>query len=204
MAVDGLRSHVIYLAIAVLTIASFLIQRSVAAEKPAPSPQPHGRRLRPLSFSGRCHPRLIRHRSPPRIAPMLNKALILIFREKKQSSQLNDVFEFIGIYTFDRELAVHKDDSDDPMYDLFEDPMAHLPPSKRGRLSQAEIIMKKLYGKEKVVEVMHGLGAGWSRFNWNLMLVGRFQLVNGQISGSYVGRFHDYNKLATFVLEDNT
>ncbi|WOL17335.1 hypothetical protein Cni_G26126 [Canna indica] len=31
-----------------------------------------------------------------------------------------------------------------------------------GRFSQAEISMKKLYGKEKVVEVMHGLGAGWS------------------------------------------
>ncbi|WOL20646.1 phytoene synthase 1 [Canna indica] len=36
---------------------------------------------------------------------------------------------------------------------------------KQGRLSQAETTMKKLYGKEKVVEVMHDLGAEWSRFN---------------------------------------
>ncbi|WOL17681.1 hypothetical protein Cni_G26474 [Canna indica] len=34
---------------------------------------------------------------------------------------------------------------------------------EQGRLSQAETTMKKLYGKEKIVEVMHGLGAGWSR-----------------------------------------
>ncbi|WOK98587.1 hypothetical protein Cni_G07299 [Canna indica] len=39
MAVDGLRSLAIYLVIAVLTAASFLIQRSAAvAEEPAPSP----------------------------------------------------------------------------------------------------------------------------------------------------------------------
>ncbi|WOL17687.1 protein PELOTA 1 isoform X2 [Canna indica] len=42
------------------------------------------------------------------------------------------------------------------------------------RLSQGETTMKKFYDKEKVVEVMHGLGAGWSMFNWNLMLVENF------------------------------
>lgn len=54
--------------------------------------------------------------------------------------KLNDVFEFIGIYTFDPELAGHKDNSDDLMYDLFEDPMAHLPPSK-----VSQLIMFTLY-----------------------------------------------------------
>ncbi|WOL05078.1 pyruvate dehydrogenase E1 component subunit beta-2, mitochondrial-like [Canna indica] len=41
--------------------------------------------------------------------------------------------------------------------------LAYLFCLQQGRLSQAEISMKKLYDKEKVVEVMHGLGAGWSR-----------------------------------------
>ena len=31
---------------------------------------------------------------------------------------------------------------------------------QQGKLSQAETAMKKLYGKEKVAEVMHGLRAG--------------------------------------------
>ena len=45
--------------------------------------------------------------------------------------KLNDVFEFIGIYTFDPELAVHKDTIEDSMYDLMEDDvLTHLPPSK--------------------------------------------------------------------------
>ncbi|WOL00015.1 hypothetical protein Cni_G08726 [Canna indica] len=168
------------------------------------NPQPHGRRLCPLSPAGRRHPRLICCRSPPRIAPMLNKGfglsislhfwlgsvccvivfgvavaaflsddlrarlppadsdqkIVILMKMVKQDNRhflsaklsegigsellngdsssisclvkiydmpesdlkLNDVFEFIGIYTFDRELAVYKDDSDDPL--------AHLPPSK--------------------------------------------------------------------------
>lgn len=45
--------------------------------------------------------------------------------------KLHDVFEFIGVYTFDPELAVHKDAHDDSMYDLMEDDiLVHLPPSK--------------------------------------------------------------------------
>ncbi|WOL14780.1 mini-chromosome maintenance complex-binding protein [Canna indica] len=60
--------------------------------------------------------------------------LVKIYDMPENDLKLNDVFEFIGIYTFDPELAVHKDDSDDPMYDLLEDPMAHLPPSKVPRL----------------------------------------------------------------------
>ncbi|WOL19285.1 formin-like protein 1 [Canna indica] len=66
MAVDGLRSHAIYLSIAVLIAASFLIQRSAAAEELAPSPTA-------AASAGRRHPRLICRRSPPRISPMLNK-----------------------------------------------------------------------------------------------------------------------------------
>lgn len=46
--------------------------------------------------------------------------------------KLNDVIEFIGIYTFDPELVITKDDSDDMMYDFMEDAVAHLPSSKVG------------------------------------------------------------------------
>lgn len=44
--------------------------------------------------------------------------------------KLNDVSEFIGVYTFDPELAAPSDNSDDIMFDLMEDVTAQLPPSK--------------------------------------------------------------------------
>jgi hypothetical protein len=44
--------------------------------------------------------------------------------------KLNDVAEFIGVYTFDPELAAPNDNSDDIMFDLLEDVTAQLPPSK--------------------------------------------------------------------------
>jgi hypothetical protein len=44
--------------------------------------------------------------------------------------KLNDVGEFIGVYTFDPELAAPNDNSDDIMFDLIEDVTAQLPPSK--------------------------------------------------------------------------
>ncbi|XP_042465269.1 mini-chromosome maintenance complex-binding protein-like [Zingiber officinale] len=60
--------------------------------------------------------------------------LVKIYDLPESHLKLNDVFEFIGIYTFDPVLAVHKDDSDDPMFELFEDPTVDLPPSKVPRL----------------------------------------------------------------------
>lgn len=44
--------------------------------------------------------------------------------------KLNDVFEFIAIYTFDPELVAYKEDADDLTDDLLDDPLMHLPPSK--------------------------------------------------------------------------
>lgn len=43
--------------------------------------------------------------------------------------KLNDVFEFIGIYTFDPEL-VDVSGTDDSSFDLMEDVSNQLPPSK--------------------------------------------------------------------------
>ncbi|KAJ0985448.1 hypothetical protein J5N97_003804 [Dioscorea zingiberensis] len=48
--------------------------------------------------------------------------------------KLNDVVEFIAIYTFDPELVAHKDETDELMHDLLDDPLMHLPPSKVPRL----------------------------------------------------------------------
>lgn len=44
--------------------------------------------------------------------------------------KLNDVIEFIGVYTFDPELAAPSDNTDDIMLDLIEDVTVQLPPSK--------------------------------------------------------------------------
>jgi hypothetical protein len=44
--------------------------------------------------------------------------------------KINDVIEFIGVYTFDPELAAPNDNQDDIMFDLIEDVTAQLPPSK--------------------------------------------------------------------------
>ncbi|KAJ6806447.1 mini-chromosome maintenance complex-binding protein [Iris pallida] len=60
--------------------------------------------------------------------------LVKIYDMPESNLKLNDVFEFIGIYTFDPQLAVNKDDNDDPMYDLMEDVLDQLPPSKVPRL----------------------------------------------------------------------
>ncbi|MQL98059.1 hypothetical protein Taro_030760 [Colocasia esculenta] len=68
--------------------------------------------------------------------------LIKMYDPPENDIKVNDVIEFIGVYTFDPELAVHSDDNDDLPYDLMEDAVANLPPSKVPRLHC--IISKKL------------------------------------------------------------
>ena len=53
-----------------------------------------------------------------------------IYDMPESQVKLNDVAEFIGVYTFDPELAAPNDNSDDIMFDLIEDVTAQLPPSK--------------------------------------------------------------------------
>ncbi|XP_008782636.2 mini-chromosome maintenance complex-binding protein [Phoenix dactylifera] len=60
--------------------------------------------------------------------------LVKVYDMPESHIKLNDVFEFIGIYTFDPDPVVHNDDSDDLMDDLMEDVMVHLPPSKVPRV----------------------------------------------------------------------
>jgi hypothetical protein len=56
--------------------------------------------------------------------------LLQIYDMPESQVKLNDVGEFIGVYTFDPELAAPNDNSDDIMFDLIEDVTAQLPPSK--------------------------------------------------------------------------
>ncbi|CAM0879705.1 unnamed protein product [Alopecurus aequalis] len=60
--------------------------------------------------------------------------LVKIYDMPESQVKLNDVAEFIGVYTFDPELAASNDNSDDIMFDLIEDVTAQLPPSKVPRL----------------------------------------------------------------------
>ncbi|KAM0889155.1 hypothetical protein ACQ4PT_027891 [Festuca glaucescens] len=60
--------------------------------------------------------------------------LVKIYDMPDSQVKLNDVAEFIGVYTFDPELAAPNDNSDDIMFDLIEDVTAQLPPSKVPRL----------------------------------------------------------------------
>ncbi|KAF0920336.1 hypothetical protein E2562_034803 [Oryza meyeriana var. granulata] len=60
--------------------------------------------------------------------------LVKVYDMAESQVKLNDVAEFIGVYTFDPELAAPSDNSDDIMFDLIEDVTAQLPPSKVPRL----------------------------------------------------------------------
>ncbi|XP_058110592.1 mini-chromosome maintenance complex-binding protein isoform X1 [Magnolia sinica] len=60
--------------------------------------------------------------------------LVKIYDTPEADLKLNDVFEFIGVFTFDPELAVHKDNSDEFSNGLCDDALVHLPPSKVPRL----------------------------------------------------------------------
>ncbi|KAL3650336.1 hypothetical protein CASFOL_006739 [Castilleja foliolosa] len=60
--------------------------------------------------------------------------LVKIYESPESNIKLNDVFEFVGIFTFDPELTVGRDDNDELTENFCEDSLAHLPPSKVPRL----------------------------------------------------------------------
>lgn len=57
-------------------------------------------------------------------------SLLQVYDMPDSQVKLNDVIEFIGVYTFDPELAAPSDNPDDIMLDLIEDVTTQLPPSK--------------------------------------------------------------------------
>lgn len=69
--------------------------------------------------------------------------LLQIYDMPDSQVKLNDVIEFIGVYTFDPELAAPSDNPDDIMLDLIEDVTAQLPPSKVSKHIVPEIMYNK-------------------------------------------------------------
>ena len=53
-----------------------------------------------------------------------------VYDSPEDDLKLNDVFEFVGVLTFDAETRADKDDSDEFTSSFCEDELAHLPPSK--------------------------------------------------------------------------
>ncbi|XP_010253131.1 PREDICTED: mini-chromosome maintenance complex-binding protein-like isoform X1 [Nelumbo nucifera] len=60
--------------------------------------------------------------------------LVKIYDLLESDLKLNDVFDFVGVFTFNPELAVHMDESDEFSNGVCEDALVHLPPSKVPRL----------------------------------------------------------------------
>ncbi|KAF5959729.1 hypothetical protein HYC85_000938 [Camellia sinensis] len=56
--------------------------------------------------------------------------LVKVYDSLEADLKLNDVFEFVGVLTFDLEPSVDKDDSDEFTSTLCEDELSHSPPSK--------------------------------------------------------------------------
>ncbi|KAE8706458.1 Mini-chromosome maintenance complex-binding protein [Hibiscus syriacus] len=56
--------------------------------------------------------------------------LVKIYDSPESDLKLNDVFEFIGVLTFDLEFAVEKDDNDELSNGLYDDALVHMPPNK--------------------------------------------------------------------------
>ncbi|KAF3950867.1 hypothetical protein ACB098_06G130800 [Castanea mollissima] len=60
--------------------------------------------------------------------------LVKIYDSPESDLKLNDVFEFIGVLTFDSEVSMDKDDQDELSNGFSEDVLVHLPPNKVPRL----------------------------------------------------------------------
>ncbi|KNA05591.1 hypothetical protein SOVF_188970 [Spinacia oleracea] len=60
--------------------------------------------------------------------------LVKIYDTPESDLKMNEIFEFIGVLSFDPELALSKDESDMQSNDLFEDDLVQLPPSKVPRI----------------------------------------------------------------------
>ncbi|XWS74486.1 hypothetical protein CRYUN_Cryun01aG0002200 [Craigia yunnanensis] len=60
--------------------------------------------------------------------------LVKIYDSPESELKLNDVFEFIGVLTFDSEPEVEKDENDELSNGFYDDALVHLPPNKVPRL----------------------------------------------------------------------
>ncbi|KAK9167966.1 hypothetical protein Syun_000106 [Stephania yunnanensis] len=60
--------------------------------------------------------------------------LVKVYDTMESDVKLNDVFEFIGVFTYNPELMIQMDESDEVPHDLYEESLVHLPPNKVPRL----------------------------------------------------------------------
>ncbi|XP_043703405.1 mini-chromosome maintenance complex-binding protein [Telopea speciosissima] len=72
--------------------------------------------------------------------------IIKVYDSPESDLKLNEIFEFIGVFTYDPELTVHKDNSDEILSDFCEDALADLPPNKVPRLHC--LVHRKLGGQD--------------------------------------------------------
>ncbi|KAE8681419.1 Proteasome subunit alpha type-6 [Hibiscus syriacus] len=58
-------------------------------------------------------------------------SLSKIYDSPESDLKLNDVFKFIGVLTFDSELAVENDDNNELLNSFYDDALVHMPPNKK-------------------------------------------------------------------------
>ncbi|CAN4101635.1 unnamed protein product [Withania somnifera] len=76
--------------------------------------------------------------TPASVLPYFDRTsfpcLVKIYDSPESDLKLNDVFEFIGVFTFDPEFPVDENDNNDLDSSLFDDTLTQMPPSKVPRL----------------------------------------------------------------------
>ncbi|KAF5205635.1 Mini-chromosome maintenance complex-binding protein [Thalictrum thalictroides] len=86
--------------------------------------------------------------------------LVKLYDSPESDYKLNDIIEFVGVFTFNPELMAQGDGSADLSNELFEDALAHLPPNKVQRLHC--VVHRKLANHDfllgsSVIEIMPNL-----------------------------------------------
>ncbi|KAE8661672.1 hypothetical protein F3Y22_tig00113725pilonHSYRG01751 [Hibiscus syriacus] len=64
--------------------------------------------------------------------------LVKIYDSPESDLKLNDVFEFIGVLTFDSKLAVEKDDNNELSNSSYDDALVYMAPNKASSASSYE------------------------------------------------------------------
>ncbi|KAL6581274.1 hypothetical protein OROMI_007197 [Orobanche minor] len=131
--------------------------------------------------------------------------LVKIYDSPETNLKLNDVFEFVGIFTFDPDLTVDRDDNDEVTEQFCEDSLVHLPPTKVPRLHC--IVHRKLGASDflsspqfeltpcaikKVREALLGhltSVLGNDRVAAQYMLLHLLSRVHGRVDSIAVGKF---------------
>ena len=67
-----------------------------------------------------------------------------IYDSPESEVKLNDVFEFIGVLTFDSEPEVEKDENDELSNGFHDDALVHFPPNKVLSASSCETFVASL------------------------------------------------------------